>query len=171
MERGTVAVSELVGVIDGAATAFGWARSYKNVVATTIGAAYRAAGLDEDTDRIAVDPGSAESIAARIVETAELDGLSPRTATTYASTWKRLAGLAHAWHLAGCDAAFWDDAEHLRSRRARKRRSRTDRSDNGQTVTVDTSAGPATITLPDRITDEDRLRVVQAILELGSIDG
>jgi hypothetical protein len=168
MERGTVAVSELVGVIDGAATAFGWARSYKNVVATTIGAAYRAAGLDEDTDRIPVDPGSAESIAARIVETAELDGLSPRTATTYASTWKRLAGLAHAWNLAGCDAAFWDDAEHLRSRRARKRRTRTDRSDNGQTVTVDTSAGPATITLPDQITDEDRLRVVQAVLETGT---
>ena len=27
------------------------------------------------------------------------------------------------------------------------------------------AAGPATITLPDRITDEDRLRVVQAVLE------
>ena len=171
MERGTVAVTELVGVIDGAATAFGWARSYKNVVATTIGAAYRAAGLDEDTDRIAVDPGSAESIAARIVETAELDGLSPRTATTYASTWKRLAGLAHAWNLADCDAGFWDDAEHLRSRRARKRRSRTDRSDSGQTVTVDTAAGPATVTLPDGITGEDRLRVVQVILDLGSVNG
>ena len=166
MEPGTVAVSELIGVIDGAATAFGWARSYKNVVATTIGAAYRAAGLDEDTDRIAVDPGSAESIAVRIVETAEVDGLSPRTAATYASTWKRLAGLAHAWYLAGCDTGFWDDAEHLRSRRARKRRTRTGQAPDGQTVTVDTTHGPATITLPDRITDEDRLRVVQAVLEI-----
>ncbi len=46
-----------------------------------------------------------------------------------------------------------------------ERRSRTDRSDNGQTITVDTATGPATITLPDRITDEDRLRVVQAVLE------
>lgn len=165
MQQGTLAVAELVGVIDGAGTAFGWTRSYKNVVATTIGAAYRAAGLDEDIDRIAVDPGSAESIATRIVETAELDGLSHRTATTYASTWKRLAGLAHAWHLAGCDTAFWDDAEHLRSRRARKRRTRTDRAPDGQTVTVDTTHGPATITLPDRITDEDRLRVVRTILE------
>ena len=96
MQQGTLAVAELVGVIDGAGTAFGWTRSYRNVVGTAIGAAYRAAGLDEDTDRIAVDPGSAESIAVRIVETAEVDGLSPRTATTYASTWKRLAGLALA---------------------------------------------------------------------------
>ena len=165
MEPGTVAVAELIGVIDGAGAAFGWTRAYRNVVATTIGAAYRAAGLDEDTDRIAVDPGSAESIAARIVETAELDGLSPRPATTYASTWKRLAGLSHALYLAGCDAGFWDDAEHLRSRRARKRRPRTDRSDSGQTVTVDTAAGPATVTLPDGITGKDRLRVVQAIIE------
>ena len=52
MEPGTVTVAELIGVIDGAGAAFGWTRSYKNVVATTIGAAYRAAGLDEDTDRI-----------------------------------------------------------------------------------------------------------------------
>ena len=165
MERGTVAVTELVGVIDGAATAFGWARSYKNVVATTIGAAYRAAGLDEDTDRIPVDRGSAESIAARIVDTAEVNGLSHRTAITYGSTWKRLAALAHAWHLGGGTAEFWDNAEHLRSRRARKRRARTDTSDGGRTIKVDTSAGPASITLPDGITGEDRLRVVQAILE------
>ena len=68
-------------------------------------------------------------------------------------------------------ASFWDDAEHLRSRRARKRRLRTDRSDSGQTVTVDTAAGPATVTLPDGITGEDRLRVVQAILDLGSVNG
>ena len=138
---------------------------------TTIGAAYRAVGLDEDTDRIPVDPGSAESIAARIVDTAEVNGLSHRTATTYGSTWKRLAGLAHAWYLGGGTAEFWDDAEHLRSRRARKRRTRTDRSDSGQTVTVDTAAGPATVTLPDGITGEDRLRVVQAILDLGSVNG
>ena len=165
MERGTVAVTELVGVIDGAATAFGWARSYKNMVATTIGAAYRAAGLDEDTDRIPVDRGSAESIAARIVDTAEANGLSHRTATTYGSTWKRLAGLAHAWHVGGGTAEFWDDAEHLRSRRARKRRTRTDTSDGGRTIKVDTSAGPASITLPDGITGEDRIRVVQAVLD------
>ena len=165
MEPGTVAVAELIGVIDGAGAAFGWTRSYRNVVGTTIGAAYRAAGLDEDTDRIPVDPGSAESIAARIVDTAEANGLSHRTATTYGSTWKRLAGLAHAWHLGGSTAEFWDDAEHLRSRRARKRRTRTDRAPDGQTVTVDTIHGPATITLPDRITDEDRLRVVRTILE------
>ena len=63
MQQGTLAVAELVGVIDGAGTAFGWTRSYRNVVGTAIGAAYRAAGLDEDIDRIAVDPGSAESIA------------------------------------------------------------------------------------------------------------
>ena len=78
MQQGTLAVAELVGVIDGAGTAFGWTRSYCNVVGTAIGAAYRAAGLDEDIDRNAVAPGSAESIAARIVETAELDGLSTR---------------------------------------------------------------------------------------------
>ena len=95
----------------------------------------------------------------------EVNGLSHRTATTYGSTWKRLAGLAHAWHLGGSTAEFWDDAEHLRSRRARKRRTRTDTSDGGRTIKVDTSAGPASITLPDGITDEDRLRVVQAVLE------
>ena len=119
MEPGTVAVAELIGVIDGAGAAFGWTRAYRTVVGTTIGAAYRAVGLDEDTDRIPVDRGSAESIAARIVDTAEADGLSYRTATTYGSTWKRLAGLAHAWHLGGGTAEFWDNAEHLRSRRAR----------------------------------------------------
>jgi hypothetical protein len=36
---------------------------------------------------------------------------------------------------------------------------------------VDTAAGPATVTLPDGITGEDRLRVVQAILDLGSVNG
>ena len=165
MEPGTVAVAELIGVIDGAGAAFGWTRSYRNVVGTTIGAAYRAAGLDEDTDRIPVDRGSAESIAARIVDTAEANGLSHRTAITYGSTWKRLAGLAYAWHLGGGTAEFWDDAEHLRSRRARKRRTRTDTSDGGRTIRVDTSAGPASITLPDGITGEDRLLVVQAVLD------
>ena len=171
MEPGTVAVAELIGVIDGAGAAFGWTRSYRNVVATTIGAAFRAAGLDEDTDRIPVDRGSAESIAARIVDTAEVNGLSHRTATAYGSTWKRLAGLAHAWHLGGGTAEFWDDAEHLRSRRARKRRTRTDTSDGGRTIKVDTSAGSASITLPDGITGEDRIRVVKAILEAGSDEG
>ncbi len=71
----------------------------------------------------------------------------------------------------GWGAAFGDEADHPGGRRPRKRRPRTDRPGNSQTVPVGTSAGPAAITLPDRITDEDRLRVVQAILELGSIDG
>ena len=35
----------------------------------------------------------------------------------------------------------------------------------------DVGAGPATVTLPDGITGEDRLRVVQAILDLGSVNG
>jgi len=126
------------------------------------------ADLVEGADWIPVDLGSAESIAARIVETAEVAGLSPRTATTYASTWRRLTGLTHVWHLSGCHYRFWDEAEHLRSRRAWKRRARTDRSGNGQTDTVETAGGSATIFLPDRITDEDRFRVVQALLEIRS---
>ena len=168
MDQAAVSAADLVAVIDGAGSALGWTRSYGNVVGTTIGAAFRAAGLDEDSDRIAVDPASAGAIAAEIVDTAEANGLSARTATTYASTWKRLAGLAHAWYLGGGTAEFWDDAQHLRSSRARKRRSRTDTSGGNRKVTVDTAAGPATITLPETISDEDRLRVVQAVLETGT---
>ena len=171
MDHAAVSAADLVAVIDGAGSALGWTRSYCNVVGTTIGAAFRAAGLDEDSDRIAVDPASAGAIAAQIVDTAEANGLSARTATTYASTWKRLAGLAHAWYLGGGTAEFWDNAEHLRSRRARKRRTRTDTSDGDRTIRVDTSAGPASITLPDGITGEDRIRVVKAILEAGSDEG
>ena len=44
----------------------------------------------------------------------------------------------------------------------------TEASEGGQTITVDTSAGPATVTLPDGITGEDRLRVVQTILKAGA---
>ena len=168
MDEVAVSAADLVAVIDGAGSALGWTRSYGNVVGTTIGAAFRAAGLDEDSDRIAVDPASAGAIAAEIVDTAEANGLSARTATTYASTWKRLAGLAHAWYLGGGTVEFWDDAQHLRSPRARKRRSRTDTSGRRRTITVDTAAGPATITLPETISDEDRLRVVQAVLETGT---
>ena len=167
MDQAAVSAADLVAVIDGAGSALGWTRSYCNVVGTTIGAAFRAAGLDEDSDRIAVDPASAGAVGDQIVDTAEANGLSPRTATTYASTWKRLAGLAHAWYLGGGTAEFWDDAQHLRSSRARKRRSRTDTSDGRRTITVDTTAGPATVTLPDGLTGEDRLRVVRAILESG----
>ena len=168
MDEVAVSAADLVAVIDGAGSALGWTRSYGNVVGTTIGAAFRADGLDEDSDRIAVDPASAGAIAAEIVNTAEANGLSARTATTYASTWKRLAGLAHAWYLGGGTVEFWEDAQHLRSPRARKRRSRTDTSGGRRTITVDTTAGPATVTLPDGLTGEDRLRVVRAILESGS---
>ena len=167
MDQAKVSSADLVAVIDGAGSALSWTRSYRNVVGTTIGAAFRASGLDEDSDRIAVDPASAGAIAAQIVDTAEANGLSARTATTYASTWKRLAGLAHAWFLGGRTVEFWDDAQHLRSPRARKRRSRTDTSGRRRTITVDTAAGPAAVTLPDGLTGEDRLRVVRAILESG----
>ena len=170
MDQAAVSAADLVAVIDGAGSALGWTRSYCNVVGTTIGAAFRAAGLDEDSDRIAVDPASAGAIAAEIVDTAEANGLSARTATTYASTWKRLAGLAHAWFLGGRTVEFWDDAQHLRCPRARKRRSRTDTSGGRRTINVDTAAGPAIVTLPEAISEEDRLRVVRAILGTGSED-
>ena len=61
--------------------------------------------------------------------------------------------------------------QHLRSPRARKRRSRTDTSGGNRTIPVDTAAGAATVTLPDGLTGEDRLRVVKAILEAGSDEG
>ena len=47
----------------------------------------------------------------------------------------------------------------------------TETSEGGRTITVDTAAGHATVTRPDGITGEDRLRVVQAILDLGSVNG
>ena len=60
--------------------------------------------------------------------------------------------------------------QHLRSPRTRKRRSRTDTSGGNRTINVDTAAGPAIVTLPEAVSEEDRLRVVRAILGTGSED-
>ena len=157
-----VTAADLANVINNAGRALDWTRSYRNVAGTTIGAAYRATGLDENTAKIAVDAESARRIAEEIISTAERFGLGKRTAVTYAGTWKRVSALAHAWRLAGGTEDFWDNPDLIRSRHARKHRTSTD---NTQTTTVRTSRGLASVNMSPKVTDEDRLRIVRAILD------
>ena len=109
-----------------------------------------------------VDAESARRIAEEIISTAERFGLGKRTAVTYAGTWKRVSALANAWRLAGGTEDFWDNPDLIRSRHARKHRTSTD---NTQTTTVRTSRGLASVNMSPKVTDEDRLRIVRAILD------
>ena len=55
MDQTMVTAADLANVINNAGRALDWTRSYRNVAGTTIGAAYRATGLDENTAEIAVE--------------------------------------------------------------------------------------------------------------------
>ena len=181
MDDVALSSDELVDVISGAGEAFQWSSAYRNGLASSIGAAFRSVDLSEDTDRIAVDPESAQQTADEIRAGSDSNGLSARTASTYAQSWKRLTSLAYAWHLAGLEGdntTFWEDAEHLRVRRHRRRRARTDTyqladadgAPKKRTLSVDTSSGRAEIRLPSSLTAADIADIARRVLEIDPDD-
>ena len=112
----TATSAELVRVLEEAGTAFGWSRAYESVLATAIGAAYQAAGLDEATDAIGVSPADVKEVTAAITDSAAVLGRAPRTATAYGAAWRRIAEIAHRWRTAGGqdpDNRFWDTRDHV----------------------------------------------------------
>ena len=92
---------DLILVLDEAGTAFGWSRAYMAVMATSIGAAFTALGLDESKDSISVAPADVVDQMAKIMASSASLGRAPATGRSYATTWRRLATIAHRWRLEG----------------------------------------------------------------------
>jgi hypothetical protein len=177
MSTVTATSAELVQVLEEAGIAFGWSRAYESVLATAIGAAFQAAGLDEATDAIGVAPTDVQKVTAAITESAASLGRAPRTAASYAAAWRRLAEIAHRWRTAGGqdpDNRFWDTVDDLRDQRTRRLTAKKPKPQHAlyavptreasNTLRVDLSAGPATVALPEETTDDDIIAIVEAIL-------
>lgn len=178
MESAQLTSPELCRVIDQAGAAFEWTRSYQAVLGTSVGAAFAANGLDEAADTIGVTPPEVQATSDAIVEFTKATGRASRTATSYASGWRRLAEVAYRWKLAGGDEApvdFWDTVEGLRDKRTRRRTPRKKSWElsgpagplgpaPGMTVVVELSTGTATVALPENLTEADLLKIVQAVL-------
>ena len=110
MEPALVSSDQLARVVEQAGYAFGWGRSYQAVMGTTIGVAFAAVGLEEETARVSVAPEDLGSQCRSIARLSEQRGHSPSTAATYTRSWRRLATIAHRWKLEGGDdagPAFW----------------------------------------------------------------
>ena len=123
METVRLTSPELGRVIDQAGNAFKWSRPYQAVLGTAIGAAFTAAELDEATDTIGVAPPDVKELCDAIVASSLELGRAPRTATSYANAWRRLAGIAWRWKTAGGDNAsadFWETVDDLRDKRVRR---------------------------------------------------
>jgi len=177
MDQVQLTSSQLVDLIDQAGDALGWSGAYQAMLSTTIGAAFTAMDLDEDTDTIGVTPPEVPVVRARIIESSLELARAPRTATSYASAWGRLAGIAYRWATAGGEEApaeFWEAAD-LRDKRVHRRAPRRNAwelsgpavgsgSLPGKEIVVELSTGTATITLPETLSETDRLKVVQAVL-------
>ena len=172
----TATADELIRVLEEAGIAFGWSRAYESVLATSIGAAYQAAGLDEATDAIGVTPADVQKVTAVITESASSLGRAPRTAASYAAAWRRIAEITHRWMTAdGQDSGgrFWETVDDLRDQRTRRLTAKKPTphalyADPGReahdALRVDLSSGQATITLPATMADEDFLVLVEALL-------
>jgi len=173
----TATSAELVRVLEEAGTAFGWSRAYESVLATAIGAAYQAAGLDEATDAISIAPADVKKVTAAITESAASLGRAPRTAASYTAAWRRIAEIAYRWKTTGGEDPgnrFWDTVDDLRDQRTRRLTAKKPAShalyaDPGReaqdALRVDLSSGQATITLPDNMADEDFMLLVETILD------
>ena len=92
---------DLIRVLDEAGTAFDWSRAYMAVMATSIGAAFTALGLDESKDPISVAPADVADQMAKITESSVSLGRAPATGRSYATTWRRLSTIAYRWRLEG----------------------------------------------------------------------
>jgi hypothetical protein len=173
----TATSAELVRVLEEAGSAFGWSRAYESVLATAIGAAFQAAGLDEATDAISIAPADVKEITATITESATAQGRAPRTAASYAAAWRRIAEIACRWKTTGGEdpgSRFWDTVDDLRDQRTRRLTRKKPKTQHAlyafrdretqDTLQVDLSSGQATITLPEETTDGDIIAIVEAIL-------
>ena len=171
---------ELVLVLEQAGVALGWSRNYQSVIGTAIGFAFKTAGLDERTDVLSVTPEAVEQLAEHMVETSLASGQAAKTANSYASSWRRLATIAYQWKQAGgdqSDSTFWTDTD-LGGKRPRRLGRQgptswgwtapddaTPTAPDGRTIEIDLPTGPATVTLPDQVTDADLLEIVRALLD------
>ena len=166
----------LIRVLDEAGDALDWSRSYMAVMATSIGAAFTALGLDESKDPISVAPADVVDQMAKITESSASLGRAPATGRSYATTWRRLATIAYRWRLEGGaepDSDFWSRAEDLRDKRPRRLRTKSPGShswlappgrDTPNTLHVALNSGEATVELPEGTTAEDMVTLVSAIL-------
>jgi len=167
---------DLIRVLDEAGTAFGWSRAYMAVMATSCGAAFTALGLDESKDPISVAPADVADQMAKITESSVSLGRAPATGRSYATTWRRLATIAHRWRRDGGaepDSDFWSRAEDLRDTRPRRLTAKSPGShswlappgrDTPNTLHVALNSGEATVELPEGTTAEDMVTLVSAIL-------
>ena len=167
---------DLILVLDEAGTAFGWSRAYMAVMATSIGAAFAALGLDESKDSIIVAPADVVDQMAKITESSASLGRAPATGRSYATTWRRLATIAYRWRLEGGaepGSAFWSRAEDLRDTRPRRLTAKKPSShhwlappgrDTASTLRVDLSTGQAIVELPEGTTAEDLVTLVSALM-------
>ncbi len=167
---------DLIRVLDEAGTAFGWSRAYMAVMATSIGAAFAALGIDESKDSISVAPADVVDQMAKITESSASLGRAPATGRSYATTWRRLATIAYRWRLEGGaepGSAFWSRAEDLRDKRPRRLRAKSPGShswlappgrDTPNTLHVTLNSGEATVELPEGTTADDMVTLVSALM-------
>jgi len=176
MDTVTATSAELVQVLEEAGAVFGWSPAYESVISTAVGAAFQAAGLDEATDAIGVSPADVKEVTAAITDSAAVLGRAPRTATAYGAAWRRIAEITHRWKTAGGEDPgnhFWETVDDLRDPRTRRLTAKKSTShalyagpwrETQNALRVDLSSGQATITLPDKVADEDFMVLVEAIL-------
>lgn len=176
MDETMVTAPELIRVVDEAGAAFGWSRSYQSLLCTAIGVAFEAAGLDESTDAVSVAPTDVGQLSVSIADMSIALGRAPRTASSYANAFRRLAEIAVRWKEAGGEQAgndFWDHTDDLRDKRTRRLTEKRpepsawrfgpDRQ-APRTLRLELSAGVATVAIPDKMSAEDHLALVEAIL-------
>lgn len=171
MEPVRVTSDELSRVIEQAANAFGWGRSYQAVLGTAIGVVFTAVGLEEPVGAVSVAREDLPDQCEAIAELSLRRGHSSSTANAYIRSWRRLSTIAHRWKLEGGDntgPGFWETMEDLRDTRPKRLRPLVpDDSANKEpsdTFSVDLSDGRATVTLPDGVTDADLIALTRAIL-------
>jgi hypothetical protein len=179
MEDTRLSATELIRVIEEAGVSLGWSRSYQSVLGTSVGVAFRTSDLDEDFDKIAVDPSAADLLADHIAEASITLGRSPRTAAAYAASWRRLTSIAHKWKLGGGEDPnnrFWEDTPDLGDKRTRRlgrtdtnswqlaRPAETQHEPDSETIVIELSSGQATVVLPTAATDAELVEVIRAVL-------
>lgn len=185
MQR-TLTSAELVDFVERISPGLDWSTRYTDLAATTVGAVFRALGLDEDSDVIAVGRSVVSDQIIRLEVDLRRRGRSQKTITTYKTVWKRISTLAEDWLVArdsGKETTFWKSTDKYKDTRRRRRTTRSEQSavsgqlvssvvsfepsaplSDGEVLTIPVDDGTVTIQLPYRLSRSETMKVVEAIL-------
>ena len=170
-----VKLADIDEIVERAGRELGWTSKYTNLLATTASSMFVAHG---SPDTLPIGREVAGEQIDTLRRSLESRGKSPKTALTYTSAWQRISAIVEDWDEArthGDETKFWKGfATEYRDPRLQRRRTRKIRPELGATdhvshelptttYEVRLSSGRATLTLPDRITGDDAIVLIEAI--------